>query len=446
MRKPLWFSDVFTKQGHKRSHLILPTHSRLHQLSAPDAFWWSVGIEDSFVATPWPATGRAMDEYELTDHYARYREDIDLMASLNIPCARYGVPWHRIQPTQSTWDWDWSERAIDYLLERDIEPILDLVHYGVPSWMAGAFIHPDYPQRVAEFAHHFGEKFKGRIHWWTPLNEPRITAWFCGKTGTWPPNRKSWHGFIEVLLPICRGIVECSRVLGRVDAENVICHVDAANNWLPPLPDEPFLHELTKFREDLMFLSLDLVTGRVDENHDLYRWLLRHGALQSTLDWFQENAIELDVIGVNAYPMLSQKQYVRTPSGKVRIRFPYGGSTMLERIMENYWNRYQRPMMIAETAGRGRVSRRMQWLRDSTVGVKNLRERSVPVVGYTWWPMFDLVSWAYRQSRAPLQNFLVPMGLWELDCQTLDRNPTALVEAYRELVQSGAASVGDLRV
>ena len=51
-------------------------------------------------------------------------------------------------------------------------PIVDLVHYGLPPWIDRAFLNPDYPEFVAEYASRVAERFKGRIHAYTPLNEP----------------------------------------------------------------------------------------------------------------------------------------------------------------------------------------------------------------------------------------------------------------------------------
>src|SRR5688572_20134909 len=68
----------------------------LEELTAPDAFLWATGIEDTFITAPWPATGRTLDEYELTGHYDQWRADLDRVASLGVRVARYGVPWHRI--------------------------------------------------------------------------------------------------------------------------------------------------------------------------------------------------------------------------------------------------------------------------------------------------------------------------------------------------------------
>ena len=55
---------------------------------SPDTFFWATGIEDTFITAPWPATGRILDEYELTGHYDLWRQDLDLMASLGVRTAK----------------------------------------------------------------------------------------------------------------------------------------------------------------------------------------------------------------------------------------------------------------------------------------------------------------------------------------------------------------------
>src|SRR5688572_33390209 len=96
-------------------------HSLLAHLSDPQAFIWATGIEDTFITAPWPATGRTLDEYELTGHYDRWPEDIGLMAEIGVGAARYGIPWHRIQPRPGVWEWDFADRALGRLLEPGIE-------------------------------------------------------------------------------------------------------------------------------------------------------------------------------------------------------------------------------------------------------------------------------------------------------------------------------------
>jgi len=409
------------------------------------SFWWAVGIEDTFVTAPYPRTGRTFDAYALTGHDTRWASDIDLIAGLGVSVARYGIPWPLINPRPGHWDWAWTDQAVDRLLERGITPIVDLVHYGTPLWLDDSFLNPDYPRWVADYAARAAERFRGRIHLWTPLNEPRMTAWHCGRTGMWPPYGRSWRGFVAVLMALVRGIIGTVKAVAAVDGSNVCVHVDAANRWLPPDPaDDGELAALTRFRADLSYLPLDLLTGFVGEQHPLRTWLTAQGADAADLDSFRRDPVHLDVVGVNAYPMLSQKQFTRTPAGRTRIRFPYGTAETVEAVAAGYWQRYQRPLLIGETAARGRVSRRLAWLTESVAGVRRARAAGIPLVGYTWWPVYDLVSWTYRQGRRPLENYLVPMGLWQLDAKTLDRHPTPLVDAYRALVAGGAGAVGPL--
>ncbi len=66
------------------------------------------------------------------------------------------------------------------------EPIVDLVHYGTPTWLEGAFLNPT-TIATSKNTPRGGGHFRGRVRYYTPLNEPRITAWYTGKLGWWPP-------------------------------------------------------------------------------------------------------------------------------------------------------------------------------------------------------------------------------------------------------------------
>lgn len=418
------------------------SRKQLDALLEPHAFQWLAGIEDTFITAPSAKTGRTLDEYELTQHYERWHEDIGLMAELGIRAARYGIPWHRINPAQGKWDFTWADRPLERLLELGIEPVVDLVHYGLPAWIENAFLAPDFPNYMAEYAARIAERFNGRIHAYTPLNEPRVTAWYCGKLGWWPPLRRGWRGFVEVMLGVCRGIVKTVRALSDIDREIVCIHVDATDLYEAREPD---LAPEAARRQDIVFLALDLVSGRVIPGHPLHAWLLTHGANSQTLEWFAEHAVALDLIGINLYPLFSQKRLVRDSRG-LRIRMPYADASIVERLSELYWKRYARPLLISETASEGTVARRASWLEDSVGAVKRTRARGIPLIGYTWWPLFALVTWGYREGRKMPADYLRQMGLWNLEADErgLNRVRTPLVDRYRELVVDKAESIGAL--
>jgi beta-glucosidase/6-phospho-beta-glucosidase/beta-galactosidase len=409
-------------------------------MTEPETFVWATGIEDTFITAPWPKTGRTLDEYELTGHYDHWHNDLGLMREIGVSAARYGIPWHRIQPRAGIWEWDFVDRAFDRLLELDIEPIVDLVHYGLPPWIEGAYLHADFPRFMADYAAKVAERYRGRVFSYTPLNEPRITAWYCGRLGWWPPFRRGWRGFVEVMLGACRGIVETVHALRSVDPDILIAHVDATDLYVT---DDRALDAEAQHRQDIVFLALDLVSGRIDREHALWPWLIRNGASEAGLETFRQRAVELSLIGINLYPMFTLKTARRTASG-VRWRMPYATGDIVEKLGQLYWERYHAPVFISETASVGTVQRRREWLEDSVAAVRRLRARGVPLVGYTWWPLFALVTWGYRQGTHPPAYYLKQMGLWDLDSE-LNRVPTPLVSRFRDLTEGGCDAVGFLK-
>jgi hypothetical protein len=77
-----------------------------------------------------------------------------------------------------------------------------------------------------------------------------------------------------------------------------------------------------------------------------------------------------------------------------------------------------------------------------------VRERGIPLVGYTWWPLFALVTWAYRQGKNPPEYYLKQMGLYDLvstEGNPMRRVPTPLVDEYKSLVREGFERAGQLR-
>jgi beta-glucosidase len=399
-------------------------------------FVWLTGLEDTFIVAPHQRTGRTLDEYELTGHYDAWAADLEAAASLGIGAIRYGIPWYRVNPSRGAWDFSFVDSTLERLLELGVEPIVDLVHYGVPAWIDQAFLNGDYPSYVAEYAARIAERFRGRIRTFTPLNEPRITAWYAGMLGHWPPFRRGWRGFLQVLVGVAKGIVTTERALRDVEPELVSVHVDAGDVYVT---DDPSLAAEAERRQQIGFLALDLVSGRVDESHPLRRWILDHGVDERTLDWFRERPLELQVVGVNAYPLFSRKVLKRRDR-RLRISMPYASADVLERLCELYHARYRVPLLISETATEGSVARRMDWLSSSVAAIEHARERGIPVVGYTWWPMLALVTWAYRAGRKAPDYYLKQMGLWDLrpDAQSrLERVRTPLVDAFSSFAERG---------
>src|SRR5947209_6110111 len=117
---------------------------------AASEFRWAVGIENTFV--PQARAGhRRLDQYELMHHYRLWREDVDLAAGLGISTIRYGIPWYKVNPRPGVFDWAWTDPVIEHLAgTRGLTPIVDLMHYGRPTWREYGFVIGAYTTRVAE--------------------------------------------------------------------------------------------------------------------------------------------------------------------------------------------------------------------------------------------------------------------------------------------------------
>jgi beta-glucosidase len=444
---------------------------------APEGFAWATGIEDTFVAQTERIGERVLDEYALTHHYLYWREDFDRAAALGVNSMRWGIPWYKVEPAPGKFDWDWVDRVLEYAAAKNIAIIADLMHYGTPLWLDNGFINASYPARMAEFAAEFARRYKHIVSHYTPLNEALITMDFCGTRGIWPPYLRGDDGTVKILRAIAKGIVLTIEAIREVDLRAVIVHVDAAGEILPDTPD--LAHEAA-LRTARTFITTDLVCGLVDAGHPLLPWLTQHGFEDSDLSWHAARAVTMDVIGVNYYPEMSVHR-LKEHAGGLTVERVIAGAAGMERAVRAFAERYGRPVAITETSTNGTIEERAAWLSESLAAIPRLRQSGVPLVGYTWWPLFDLIDWVYRAGARPLeeffgrqpsdkldmdgigrmvkvmgwqklenlelQDYLAPMGLYSLEMSfegTFTRRVTPLVEQYAAAVRAGAAFVGNI--
>ncbi|HLM00027.1 MAG TPA: family 1 glycosylhydrolase, partial [Pyrinomonadaceae bacterium] len=406
-------------------------------------FIWAAGIEDTFVPQTRPGH-RSLDEYELMGHYEHWREDLALARELGLRALRWGVPWYKVEPEPGKFDWRWTDEVIPYLVEDlKITPILDLMHYGTPFWLKREFVNKDYPEYVARYAAEFARRYKGLIKWYTPLNEPIINALMCGMRGLWAPYLKGENGYIRVMLQLAKGIIRTVNVLKEIDPETMMVHVEATGLTRTVRED---LASLANEEAHRGYLCYDLISGRITHDHLLFPWLVRNGASLNDLDEIQANKISLDVVGMNFYPQWSTRQIYLDKRGRIAFRDIEPEGNGFVDLIRDFHNRYQVPIMITETSAVGTDEIREQWLKSSVGMIKRLRADGVPVIGYTWFPLFTMIDWRYRFSQEPLENFYLELGLYKLNREAQGKRwlETPLVDLYKSYINSPAAAVGNL--
>jgi len=404
-------------------------------------FLWSTGIEDTFIPQARPGL-RALDEYELTQHYELWKRDFDLVAETGVKYLRWGIPWYRVQPAPDRWDWEWTDRALDYLVNaKGITPILDLMHYGTPLWLDNSFIHASYPDRVAEYAAGVVARYKSLVRYYTPLNEPMVNAEFCGSKAEWPPYLSGDDGYIKLTLALAKGIVLTTQAIKAEQPEAITVQVEAL--W-HTFTNDRSLDEHAAHNNARQYLCFDLTAGRVGDDHALTNFLYSHGTTGGDLEWFRSHAVSFDIFGVNFYPW-SYSELIQKTNGSIQqVSVDTSGDKIATVIRETY-DRYHMPMMVTETSAKRDIRGRAQWMDETIEAVRSLRRSGIPVTGYTWFPLFTMIDWAYRKGRHPIRDYLLHLGLYDSAFDpddVLRRHQTALVKRYRKHIANSMPSIG----
>ncbi len=163
----------------------------------------ATGIECS---APIIRGGIRRDQLLLTDHWRRFEEDFDLIAGLGItPSALWRAVPRRRARRDSTFDWTWTDVALA-AFGPGIEPIADLLHFAVPDRFTGIG-DPAMPAAFLAYVAAFADRYPW-IRWYTPVNEPFITALFSAKNGWWNERRRSDRAFVRALDNVATCAVE----------------------------------------------------------------------------------------------------------------------------------------------------------------------------------------------------------------------------------------------
>ncbi|HET9208841.1 MAG TPA: family 1 glycosylhydrolase [Thermoanaerobaculia bacterium] len=411
----------------------------------PAEFLWATGIEDTFIPQARPGQ-RPLDEYQLMGHYEHWREDLALARELGVRAIRWGIPWYRVEPFPGEFDWSWTDQVIPYLVEElRIDPILDLMHYGCPFWLRRELASDDYPRAVAAYARAVAERYQGLVRRYTPLNEPIVNALFCGKKGLWPPYLRGDAGYLKVMLQLVRGIQRTVAAIKEVDPGALMVHVEATGLTRAARAD---LVALAVEDQRRGFLAYDLIAGRITPDHPLYTWLLRNGAGPDELAAIRRDAVPLDAIGLNFYPQWSTQQISVNRKGRLEWRAVEQDGAGFVHLIEDYYKHYGVPILITETSAKGAVDVRSRWLEASVAAIHRLRAGGIPVLGYTWFPLFTMIDWRYRYGKRPVEDYRLDLGLYTLAPEGSERRwrPTPLVEQFRRYVADPEGAVGAVGV
>lgn len=118
------------------------------------------------------------------DHYHRWEEDVNLMVELGLKSYRFSIAWTRIYPNGDDKEVnqegvDFYNKLIDKLLEKNIEPIVTIMHLDFPYSLHQKYGGWKSRQSIVDFERYSRKLFElygDRVKYWMTINEQGIVA------------------------------------------------------------------------------------------------------------------------------------------------------------------------------------------------------------------------------------------------------------------------------
>ena len=381
------------------------------------------------------------DQVESSGHAARL-DDLDRIAALGIRTLRYPVLWERTAPRGLTQaDFGWADERLHRLRTLGVQPIVGLVHHGSGPGET-SLVDPEFAPRLAAYAQMVARRYPW-VELWTPVNEPLTTARFSGLYGHWYPHGRDTPTFLRALLTQCRAVALAMRAIRAViPAARLVQTEDVS-----AIHASPELAYQAEYENHRRWLSLDLLTGKVDARHPMRRHLLAEGIAGDELDFFLEQPCPPDVIGINYYATsdrLLDHDRARWPShthgGNGRDRYAdveavraWGAGIMSHRaLLELVWRRYGLPVALTEVHLGCSRDEQVRWLTDAWRDASEARLAGCDVRALTVWALFGTYDW---DGLAVACNGSYEPGVF--DVRGGRPRSTALATAVRALATGG---------
>jgi hypothetical protein len=328
-----------------------------------------------------------VDEFTASGHLDRLDADLADVAGLGIGVWRYGMPWRLAEPEPGVYDWTQWDRALRACEHHGLTPVVDLCHFGLPDHYPG-FCDPAWVEGFCRYVDAFLARYREPM-WFTPVNEPGITALFSARYGMWNDRLSTEDDYFVALGHVTLANLEA---LGRVwadrdgwwigsegfgcdlaDSDDEVGTKQATDSrhlqqavWdlhlgiepvgvaarLTSVVADPVLHRIAE-------LAADIPEDRVVAGHDIY-------------------PISVAAHGTRAERPLSIADRIEAYEHEAR----------------RWHERYQRPFWVSETSNLGLpVEDGQAWLDAMVASLDRLHASGLPVRGICWYSRGDQYDW-----------------------------------------------------
>lgn len=446
----------------------------------PKDFLWSASTAATQIEGGWNADGKGESIWDTLVHdgtgkiahsenadtaidfYHHWREDVALMKTIGLNAYRFSISWPRVLPEGTG---PVNEAGLrfyrdlcDELLRNGIQPLVTLYHWDLPTalYRQGGWKNPAIADWFARYVEVVSRALGDRVKYWLTFNEPQM---FCGlglKLGVHAPfehntdadmmtvtkNILLAHGkAVQVLRKNCPGARvglaptgDCC--LPRDDSPEEVER--ARQRSLSPYPN--YLMSNTWWA-DPVFLGKYPAWARERFGEQLYPMTEEEWALVSQpLDFYAYNCYQgtvdfaADPAGYDDY---GYQGCPKTANG-------WNITPQVLYYASKFWfQRYGLPILITENGcaqqdfvmldGKVHDPQRIDFLHRYLRGLARAVDEGVPVLGYSYWSLFDNFEWA--------AGYDIRFGLIHVDYATQRRTLKDSALWYRDVIAANGINL-----
>ena len=340
-------------------------------------------------------------------HYERKCHDIHLISKLNVKALRYPVLWERYQPQPNCIsDWSLAEQDLQVMQDLQIRPIVGLLHHGSGPRHTN-LLDGKFSEKFARYA----ETVAARFPWvdaYIPVNEPLTTARFCGLYGHWHPHHQSDLTFAKILLNQLKATVLAMKSIRAVNPNAVFIQTED----LAKVHSTPTLKYQAEFENNRRWLTYDLLLGKVDAKHSLWKYLLSIGVREPELEFFLHHSLCPDILGLHYY--LTSERFLDerchlyphlVPGSNAWHKYidieavRVGVANGISKLIAETWNRYRIPIAITEVHLACTREEQLRWFKEVWDCSCEQNASGVKLTAVTAWSLFGAYDWNSLVTR-----------------------------------------------
>jgi beta-glucosidase len=453
-------------------------------MTFPKSFTWGAAAAAYQIEGAWNADGKGPSIWDVfsqqpgkifenhngnvaCDHYHRWREDVVLMAELELQAYRLSLAWTRIQPTgtgrPNAKGLAFYDRLVDALLAANITPWMTLFHWDLPQALQqrGGFLNRDFVEWFGDYAAIVADRLGDRVKHWMTFNEPPCSIGLGLQEGMFAPGLKlpfsdcllgahnllMAHGRgVQALRAGCRGKVKISIAQTsreRIPATETSRDIEAAR--------QDYFGATSRTMWNLAWWADPIVFGAYPEE-----CVKAFGADMPRVTAADMKLIsqKIDFLAYNCYSGWLVRADAKGKAEKLPGGWGIGNGRGTLPWLEiaplaPYWaarfqtERYKLPVVFTENGycntdfvqldGEVHDPQRIDFVRRYLRGIQRALNEGIAVDGYFYWSIMDNFEWA--------EGYKDRFGLVHVDYQTQKRTPKDSAAWYREVIRSNGATV-----